>query len=125
MLLDDEYPDAEKVILICDNLNTHKTASLYEAFPPEEARRLVEGFEIHYTPKHGGWLNIAECELSVLSRQCLSRRTADFRALKRKVIPWAGDRNKRPSRRRLAIHDRRRPHQAQAALPTDSNVIGG
>ena len=94
-LLDEEYPDAEKVVLVCDNLNTHKTASLYEAFPPEEARGLAERLEIHYTPKHGSWLNIAECEVSVLSRQCLGRRTPSLGALKRKVAPWARDRNKR------------------------------
>jgi len=94
-LLDDEYPDAEKVVLVCDNLNTHKTASLYEAFPPEEARGLVERLEIHYTPKHGSWLNIAECEVSVLSRQCLGKRTPSLGALKRKVFPWARERNKR------------------------------
>ena len=94
-LVDDEYPDAERVVLVCDNLNTHKTGSLYEAFPPEEARRLAERLEIHYTPKHGSWLNIAECELSVLSRQCLGRRTSSMRELKRKVNPWAKERNKR------------------------------
>jgi len=94
-LLDDEYPDAERVILVCDNLNTHKTGSLYKAFPPEEARRLAERLEIHYTPKHGSWLNVAECELSVLSRQCLGRRTPSMHALRRKVVPWARERNKR------------------------------
>jgi hypothetical protein len=94
-LLDEECPDAEKVILVCDNLNTHKTASLYEAFPPDEARRLAERLEIHYTPKHGSWLNIAECEISVLSRQCLAGRTPNLRALKRKVAPWARERNRR------------------------------
>ena len=68
------FPDAAKITLVQDNLNTHKPASLYEAFPPEEARRLVERFEWHYTPKHGSWLNMAETELSVLSSQCLDRR---------------------------------------------------
>jgi len=94
-ILDGEYPDAEKVILVCDNLNTHKTASLYKAFPPAEARRLAERLEIHYTPKHGSWLNIAECEISVLSRQCLGRRTPGLSALRRKVLPWARERNER------------------------------
>ncbi len=94
-LLDEEYPEAEKVILVCDNLNTHKTASFYEAFPADEARRLAERLEIHYTPKHGSWLNVAECELSVLSRQCLGRRTTSMRALRRKVTPWARKRNRR------------------------------
>ena len=73
-LADVHFPDAEKITLVQDNLNTHKPASLYEAFPPAEARRIVDRFEWHYTPKHGSWLNIAECELSVLSRQCLDRR---------------------------------------------------
>jgi len=83
------------VALVCDNLNTHTIGALYKAFPPEEARRLAERLEIHYTPKHGSWLNIAECELSVLSRQCLGKRTSDMRRLKHKVNPWAKDRNKR------------------------------
>ena len=92
-LLDQRYPDAPKVILICDNLNTHKIASFYHAFLPEEARRLAERIEIHYTPKHGSWLNIAECEVSVLSRQCLRRRMPDIRSLTRKVATWDTDRN--------------------------------
>ena len=94
-LLDEDYPSAEKVVLVCDNLNTHDVSSLYEAFPPEEARRLAERLEIHYTPKHGSWLNIAECELSALSRQCLARRTGSLRELGRKVNPWAKERNRR------------------------------
>jgi len=94
-LLEGRYAEAEKVILICDNLNTHTIASLYKAFPPERARRLAQRLEIHYTPKHGSWLNIAECELSVLSRQCLRNRTASLPALVRKVTPWAQDRNAR------------------------------
>lgn len=70
-LLDEDYADADKVILIVDNLNTHKVASFYEAFEPKEARRLIERLEIHYTPKHGSWLNVAEIELSVFTKQCL------------------------------------------------------
>lgn len=73
-LLDEQYPDAEQVILACDNLNTHKIASLYEAFPPDEAMRLAKRLEIHHTPKHGSWLDIAEIELSALGNQCLSKR---------------------------------------------------
>jgi hypothetical protein len=73
-LADVRYPQAEKIVLVMDNLNTHTPASLYEAFCPEEARRIAEKLEIHYTPKHGSWLNMAEIELSVLSRQCLERR---------------------------------------------------
>ena len=76
-LVDVHYPDAETVVLVQDNLNTHKPASLYEAFPPEEARRIIAKLEIHYTPKHGSWLDMAETELSVLSRQCLDCRIPD------------------------------------------------
>ena len=94
-LLEGRYAQAEKVILISDNLNTHTIASLYKAFPPEKARRLARRLEIHYTPKHGSWLNIAECELSVLTRQCLRTRTPNVGALVRKVTPWARDRNAR------------------------------
>jgi len=94
-LLDNRYAEAETVIVICDNLNTHKMASFYKAFSPAQARRLAERMEIHYTPKHGSWLNIAECELSVLSRHCLRVRTPSIRSLIRKVTPWTQDRNKR------------------------------
>jgi hypothetical protein len=80
-LVDTHYPAAEKIVLVMDNLNTHKPASLYEAFPPAEARRLLERLELHYTPKHGSWLNMAEIELSVLSKQCLDRRIPDPPAL--------------------------------------------
>ena len=73
-LVDEQYPQAEKIVLVMDNLNTHTLASLYEAFTPAEARRLMERLEIHYTPKHGSWLNMAETELSVLATQCLDRR---------------------------------------------------
>ena len=76
-LLDEVYPEAERVVLVTDNLNTHGTGSLYEAFEPAEARRLAERIEWHYTPKHGSWLNMAEIELSVLARQCLDRRIPD------------------------------------------------
>jgi hypothetical protein len=94
-LLEGRYARAEKVIVICDQLNTHTVASLYKAFPPEKARHLARRLEIHYTPTHGSWLNIAECELSVLTRQCLRTRTASVAALVRKVAPWARDRNAR------------------------------
>lgn len=73
-LMDEMYPDAEKIILVMDNLNTHKPASLYKKYPPEEARRIMKKLEIHYTPKHDSWLDIAEIELNVMTRQCLSRR---------------------------------------------------
>jgi hypothetical protein len=87
------YPDAEKVVLVMDNLNTHSTASLYEAFVPAEALRLAERLEIHYTPKHGSWLNIAEIELSVLKRQCLPERIAEIDLMRKKVRAWNADRN--------------------------------
>jgi hypothetical protein len=92
-LSDTHYPDAAKIVLVQDNLSTHKPASLYEAFPAAEARRLVERFEWHYTPKHGSWLNMAECELSVLSIQCLDRRIADKSTLTKEVAAWQTRRN--------------------------------
>jgi hypothetical protein len=92
-LLDEHYPNAEKVVLVMDNLNTHTGASLYETFPPEEARRLLNRLEFHYTPKHGSWLNIAEIELRVLSGQCLNRRIPDKQALEIEIGSWAIQRN--------------------------------
>lgn len=97
-LLDEKYKNVEKVLLVMDNLNTHSPASFYEAFPPSEARRLTERVEIHHTPKHGSWLNIAECELSVLGRQCLARRIDDGQRLADEVAAWAADRNLRATR---------------------------
>jgi len=90
---EERYPDAEKVVLVMDNLNTHDTASLYTAFPPEEARRLADRLEIHYTPKHGSWLNIAEIELSVLKRQCLTGRIDGIEKMRSEVAAWNADRN--------------------------------
>ena len=87
-LVDERYPEAERIVLVMDNLNTHTPASLYEAFDPAEARRLANKLEIHYTPKHGSWLNMAEIELSVLSRQCLDRRVPDFETLQAEVAAW-------------------------------------
>ncbi len=94
-LSDTHFPGSAKIVLVQDNLNTHKPASLYEAFPPAEARRLVERFEWHYTPKHGSWLDTAEAELSVLSSQCLDRRIPDQRVLKDEVEAWEADRNRK------------------------------
>ena len=94
ILSDRYFPAASQIILVQDNLSTHKPASLYEAFPPAEARRLVERFEWHYTPKHGSWLNMAESELSVLSAQCLDRRIPDKQILIEEVVAWRQDRNK-------------------------------
>jgi len=92
-VVDVQYPRAAKVVLVMDNLNTHKAASLYEAFPPEEARRMLDRLEIHHTPKHGSWLNMAEIELGVLSRQCLNRRIPDRQTLTREVVAWEVQRN--------------------------------
>ena len=92
-LLDVDYADAEKVILICDNLNTHTIGSLYEAFEPAEARRLRDRLEIHYTPKHGSWLNVAEIELSLLTRQCLQQRIGDLGQLSQETLGWYQRRN--------------------------------
>lgn len=92
-VLDQRYPSAEKVVLVMDNLNTHSPASFYEVFPPAEARRLARKLEIHYTPKHGSWLNMAEIELSVLSRQCLSQRLSSLEEATRQVEAWQTHRN--------------------------------
>jgi uncharacterized small protein (DUF1192 family) len=94
-IADLNFPKAKKIALVQDNLNTHKPASLYEAFPAAEARRLVERFEWHYTPKHGSWLDMAESELSVLSGQCLDRRIADKQTLTEEVAAWEASRNKK------------------------------
>jgi DDE superfamily endonuclease len=92
-LLDVHYPNAEVIVLVQDNLNTHTPASLYEAFPPAEAKRLADRLELHYTPKHGSWLNLAEIELAVLAEQCLDRRLADRATLEREVVAWQSARN--------------------------------
>jgi len=90
---DERFPNAEKIVLVQDNLNTHNPAALYEAFPPEQARRLVERFEWHYTPKHGSWLDLAESELAVLATQCLDRRIPDRPTIEREVRAWTTARN--------------------------------
>jgi hypothetical protein len=92
-LSDTHFPEAKKIVLVQDNLNTHKPASLYEAFPAPEARRLVERFEWHYTPKHGSWLNLAESELSVVSTQCLDERIPDKQTLVDEIAAWQTSRN--------------------------------
>jgi len=92
-LADEYYPHAEKIVLVMDNRNTPKLASLYEAFTPEEARRLAERLEIHYTPKHGSWLDMAETQLSVLARQCLNRRIDSLEVLIREIRAWEKQRN--------------------------------
>jgi hypothetical protein len=93
-LVDVRYPEAERIVLVMDNLNTHTPASLYAAFPPAEARRLAAKLEIHYTPRHGSWLNIAEIEFSVLARQCLDRRIPDKATLRGEVALWLARRNR-------------------------------
>jgi len=94
-LVDVHYPQAERIRLVMDNLNTHKVASLYEAFAPAEARRIAQHLEIHHTPKHGSWLNMAEIELSALTQQCLDRRIPDIDTLRRETTVWATERNAR------------------------------
>lgn len=93
LLVEEDYPDAEQIVLVTDNLNTHRPACLYERFPPEQAQRIVRKIEWHYTPEHGSWLNIAECELSVLARQCLNRRIENPETLIREVRAWEVGRN--------------------------------
>jgi DDE superfamily endonuclease len=92
-LVDLHYPEAEKIVLVMDNLNTHTPAALYEAFVPAEAKRIASKLEIHYTPKHGSWLNMAEIELSVLARQCLDRRIPEQATLAEEVGAWEAERN--------------------------------
>jgi hypothetical protein len=96
-LLDDHYPEAQQIRLVCDNLNTHKPAALYQAFEPAEARRLAKRLDIHYTPKHGSWLNIAEVELSVLTSQCLGRRIAELETMQKEIKAWEQERNTKQS----------------------------
>ena len=97
-LVDVHFPQADTIVLLSDNLNTHKPAALYEAFPPPEARRILEKLEWHHTPKHGSWLNMAEIELSVLQRQCLARRIPDQETLKREVTAWEHERNQQAAK---------------------------
>lgn len=92
-LVDDVYPEAEKLVLVTDNLNIHHPAALYDSFKPPEARRLADKLEWHYTPEHASWLNIAECELSVLRRQCLRARTPDIETVRHKLTCWETKRN--------------------------------
>jgi len=92
-IADEMYPDAERIVLVEDNLNTHTPASLYEAFAPAQAKRLADRFEFHYTPKHGNWLDMAEIELGILGRQCLSRRIDNIDDLRRETKAWEATRN--------------------------------
>lgn len=97
-LVDEIYPDADSIMLVMDNLNTHKKASLYEAFSPAEAKRIADKLDIHYTPKHGSWLNMAEIEMSVMGRQCLADRMGDIHRLEGEVTAWAENRNSKDSK---------------------------
>lgn len=92
-MVDEMYPNAKKIVLVMDNLNTHKPASLYKAYSPQEARRIFKKLEFHYTPKHGSWLNIAEIELNVMTRQCLNRRISDIDTLSKELKAWENERN--------------------------------
>ncbi len=92
-LVEEDYPHAERITLVMDNLNTHTGASLYKTFKPERARALLDKLEFVYTPKHGSWLNMAECEFSVLSRQCLARRIPDLQTVETEITAWVNDRN--------------------------------
>jgi len=92
-LIEVQYPDAEKIVLVMDNLNTHTPSSFYEVFAPEEARRLTEKLEIHYTPKHGSWLNMAEIELAALAHQCLSERMNSIQLVREQAQAWQQERN--------------------------------
>ena len=92
-MVDEMYPEAERIVLVMDNLNTHTPASLYEAFSPDEAKRIADRLEIHYTPKHGSWLDMAEIELGILGRQCLGRRIDNMDQLTREVAAWEAERN--------------------------------
>ena len=94
-LVDEAFPEAMKVTVVQDNLNTHVPSSLYKAFPPAEAKRILDKLEFHYTPKHGSWLNMAEIELSVLNRQCLDRRIPDPETLKQEIYAWEQKRNQK------------------------------
>ncbi len=106
-LSDDAYPQARRIVLVLDNLSTHSLASLYEAFEPPEARWLVERFELHFTPKHGSWLNIAEIELSVLARQALDQRIASLPRLRAVLAAWLAQRSDAPVRWRFTTADAR------------------
>ncbi len=94
-LIDEDYPDAVKIVLVCDNLNTHNISSLYESFEPAEARRIWERLELHHTPKHGSWLDIAEIELSAFTKECLGRRIGTLDAMQDEAKAWYQDRNHR------------------------------
>ena len=98
------YPDVDKIILVMDNLNTHKPSSLYKKYPPEEVRRIIKKLEIHYTPKHGSWLDIAEIELNVMTRQCLSRSIDSIENLRHELTAWEVERNNKKANLSWQFH---------------------
>ena len=122
-LVDEDYPDRDRIVLVMDNLNTHKLSSLYEAFEPAEARRIAERLEIHYTPKHGSWLNMAEIEIGVLARQCLDRRIANQDILRGEVNDLAESTQPGCDTSGLALHYRGCAHQAKVTLPINTKKL--
>ena len=116
-LLKKHYPDAEKVILVMDNLNTHGLSSFYEAFPPEEACQLAQRLDIHYTPEHGSWLNMVEIENSAMARQCLSRRIPEKEVMEKETAAWSKRRNEEGAAANWRVPDRRCTNQAATTLP--------
>ena len=116
-LLSLDYPDAERVVLVMDNLNTHTIGSLYEAFEPAKARALAQRLEIHHTPKHGSWLNIAEIELSALTRQCLDRRIEDLGVLNTELAAWQNTANADQRQVQWHFTTERRPHPPATPIP--------
>ena len=137
-LVDEDYPDKDRIVLVMDNLNTHHPSSLYEAFEPAEARRIAERLEIHYTPKHGSWLDMAEIEIGVMSRQCLDRRIPDQRT-RREAAAWqdgqsraikvdwrfsvAGPAQSRGHKSRLALYHRRRSHKIEVFISINPKLM--
>ena len=103
-LADEHYPTAPRIAVVLDNLSTHSPAALYQTFPPAEARRLVQRLEFHYTPKHGSWLNMAELEFAILSRQCLGRRLQDRTTLQREIAAWKAERNRARAKAHWHFH---------------------
>ena len=116
-LVEEDFANAKRITLVMDNLSTHTGASLYKAFEPKVARQLLEKLEFVYTPKHGNWLNMAECEFSVLSRQCLNRRLPEIERVRSEVNAWAKVRNEAGNTTRLAFYDRRCTDKAEITLP--------
>ena len=121
-LVEEHYPEAEKITLVMDNLSTHAGSSLYRAFEPAHARALLEKLEFVFTPTHGSWLNMAECEFSVLARQCLDRRIADISTLREQVMVWKAGRNENTKAGPVALHDRGCSDQVEASLPCNIKV---